>query len=166
MNVNIFTNQMIGQWISQSTSYSLIYNNASSLTFINNFTWKYIEKEEKKMDLLLPKLRTRYIIDQMYLYAIEFKDNKFYQDKYYVILLNQKSNPSILLKLNNEFKILNKFTIKDYSTKHLSLTSHINQVIVFQQIYFLNNNVKVIKSIAKKNRENIGTYFSSEIRIS
>ena len=166
MDVDIFTNQMTGQWIAQSTSYSLLNNSDSSQTFINNFTWTYVENNKKYIDLLLPKLHIEHVTDQAYLYIIEFKGNKYHQNKYYVVLLKQNSDSSVLLKLNYEFKIINRFMVKYYSTRSLSLISYINQIKVFQQIYFLNKNVKVIKSFVKKRDQNIGIYFSSEIRIS
>lgn len=166
MDVDIFTNQMTGQWIAQSTSYSLLNNSNSSQTFINNFTWAYIENNKKYIDLLLPKLQIEYVTDQAYLYTVEFKGNKYHQNKYYVVLLKQNSDSSVLLKLNYKFQIINRFIVKYCSTKSLSLISYIDQVKVFQQIYFLNKNVKIIKSIVKKKDQNIGTYFSSEIRIS
>lgn len=166
MDVDIFTNQMTGQWIAQSTSYSLLHDSNSSKTFINNFTWAYVENNKKYIDLLLPKLKIEDVTDQAHLYTIEFKRNKFHQNKYYVVLLKQNSDSSVLLKLNYEFKIINRFIIQDCSAERLSLISYINQVKVLQQIYFLNKNVKFIKSIVKKHNQNIGTYFSSEIRIS
>lgn len=166
MDVDIFTNKMTGQWVAQSTSYSLLYNYVSSPTFINNFIWRYVKNDRKYMNTLLPKLQKEYDINQLYLYTIEFKESKYYQNNYYVVFLKQQSDLSILLKVNDKFQIINRFTIKDYSTRHLSLTSNINQTEIFQKIYFLNNNVKVIKSIAKKYNQNIGTCFSSEIRIS
>lgn len=166
MDVDIFTHKMTGRWVAQSTNYSLMDNYTLFNTFRNQVTWTYIKNHEKYMNFLLPKLQIEYIIDRIDLYSITFKDNNYSQRKYYVGLLKQKSNQFHLLKFNDKFDVINKFIIQDYSRNYLSLISYINNITVLQKIYFLNNNVKVIKSIAKKYNQYMGTYFSSEIRIS
>jgi len=100
------------------------------------------------------------------IYCIEYKNKNNLIQKQYLLIFHNKDDQIILFKFNHKFEYLNKFTVSTSSKKYLSIVSKNKNITIIEKIYFLNNNLKVIKTIVKKHEKDIAVSFSSEIRIS
>ena len=166
MNNNFFIGKMTGNWIVQSTNYSLLNYYKSTDTFINKVKWHNINSNNNDINNLLFHFNRDYTLHNASLYDVEYIKNGISQRVYYILIYNIKSNPSYILKFNSKFDLINKFTIKDVHENYLFTISKVQNITIVEKIYFLHQNLKVIKSIIKKNNQCIGLSFSSEIRIS
>ena len=169
MNYNIFTNQMTGKWIAQSTNYYLRQNNNTiPQTFVNQVQWTCLQNYKDYIDILTQSFLITGMKSLISLYYVEFTDSRDFQEAYYIVCLQGSSNQMCLLKFNKKFDFINKFILQDCSKNYFSVFSQINNsdITIIQKIYFLNNNVKMTRSIIKKYNQYIATSFSSAIRIS
>ena len=166
MNIDLFTKQMIGNWIIQTTNYSSLKDLSINSTYKNKIKWIDIKDYRPYLHSLLPNLKQEYIIQNIKLYLIELADQNFVQYQYYALLLSDKYNNTFLLKFDVKFQLIIKFAIQDCAENYLSMISEINGLTIINKIYFLNTNLKVIKSIIKNHEKYMATSFSSEIRIS
>jgi len=167
MDYNLFTKQMTGDWIAQSTNYYLTNHiNQNFYTLNNQIKWTDIKEKEVYLDLIRTILKKEDIVKYISLYKIESIDVNSLSNLSYILLSQKTSKQICLFKFNKRFHLMNQFTLKDYSKNYLCLSSDIRNIRVIEKIYFLNNNVKIIKSIIKKNNQCIGASFSSEIKIS
>lgn len=166
MNENIFTNQMTGKWITQSTHYSILDNVVNYNTYINYINWTYIPNYENYAQYIFSSLQTKNRIHSIFLYKVKYNQINYGIKTYYVTLLEYKFRKAYILKFDERFNLMNKFKIKNHSNNNLYLISQIDDLTILEKIYFLNTNVKIIKSVIQKNKEYIATSFSSEIRIS
>jgi hypothetical protein len=110
-------------------------------------------------------LNMQYDIKHVDLYRIESKTSQDLCSVHYVILAHEGAKLSSIIKLDQDFVLLNRFTAHYESSNQLIITSSSNNINIVEKIYFLNQNLKVIKSTVKRSNEYIGTSFSSEIRI-
>ena len=167
MDYDIFTHQMTGRWIAQSSNYFSFYNQDSfSCTFTNQVEWTYLFDHDKYIDIIKKNIQAPNIQNYLSLYRIKLISKEYSNRIYYAVLLKSKANQTCLLKFNEELTLINNFFIQDYSKNNFCLVSHVKDLRIIEKIYFLNDNVKVIKSIIRKNNKYIATSFSSEIKIS
>ena len=166
MDHNKFTHQMTGQWITQSTNYPLSSYSINSSKLMNRMTWINISDQTHHISSIKQSINRINMKDSIYLYKVQFTDAFNVMNNYYVALLYETTGQVCLWKLNNKLEPINQFIIQNYSTYHLSLMSSIGNITILEKIYFLNTNVKIIKSIIKRANKYVATSFSSEIRIS
>lgn len=166
MNCNIFTSRMKGKWITQSSNYLSLHNkHYASKTLANQIDWIYLSNYDKYINFIEQNIYTG-SLDYFSLYRINYINQKYLHKIHYAVLLKEKEHPAYLLKFNETFNLINRFLIQYYSEDNICLISRIKDVTIIEKIYFLNTNVKVIKSIIKKDNQYIATSFSSEIKIS
>lgn len=166
MNHHLFIDNVTGNWIIQSSNYSLLVNNNLSYQYINKVTWTYIQEYDDYINLLLPNISEEDSLSNFKLYTVEYTCNTFKHYKYYVLFLYEQSQLLCLLKFNSQFTLINKFKINFCSECTLHMIAHNNGITIIEKIYYINSNLRVTKVIIQKNGDNIGTTFSSEIRIS
>ena len=166
MESNYFIERMIGEWIIQSTSYPLLDMNQTSCNFVNRMKWHRIQKNQKYLYMFFKHNQTNLLQNKSQLYSIQLVSNDKNNSNYYIALITNEFNQSFLLKFDMSFNLINKFLIETIDKDFLYLSAYINKFKVLQKIYFLNNNVKLIKVIIKKGSYCIGTFFTSEIRVS
>jgi hypothetical protein len=166
MKPNNFRQQMTGTWITQSTYYSLLNKNETSCNFVNKIEWLYLKNNLTYLKSLSKNNQVNFLQKNMDLYHIQLSNKQNKDEDYYLTLQIDPCNKAYLLKFDNSFKLINKFFIKEITDSSLCLLGYVNSYEVLQRIYFLNQNVKLIKVIIKKNQNYIGTSFTSEIRIS
>ena len=164
MESNYFIERMRGEWIIQSTNYPLLNVDKSSCNFINRMRWHYI-KNDKKYLYMFCKHNHINLLQKSQLYSLQLMSNKKNKN-HYIVLITDKLNQSFLLKFDMSFNLINKFFIEKIDKNFLHLSTYINKFEVLQKIYFLNNNVKLIKVTIKKGSYYVGTFFTSEIRVS
>jgi hypothetical protein len=158
---------MSGLWITQSTYYSLIDKNQEvSHTLINKVDWRNISCDSHDYNLMLSKLSKKYIDGFISLYQTESLNNKLTKNTFYVLFLKTGSKNISVLKFNKYWRLISQATVRKFTSNYCCLISDMHNFTVIQKIYFLNNNVKIIKSIIKKSCQCIATSFSSELKIS
>lgn len=164
---NIIISKMSGLWVTQSTYYSLIEkNNKESNTLINKVEWTNISCDSHDYNFMISKISKEYIHNLIFLYRIESLNNEYNKNTYYVLFQKKGSKNISVLRFNKNWILINQSVIHESTNNYLCLISDINNLTVVQKIYFLNSNVKVIKSIIKKSHQCIATSFASEIKIS
>lgn len=166
MNNTFFISKMTGHWIVQSTYYSLLRHHKLTETFLNQVKWDYFHSSNIDINSLLANFNQGSILYKASLYSIKCIKNSLNQQMYCVLIYNKMSNKSFILKLNSEFNLTNKCIIKNIDQNYLHITSTMKNITVIEKIYFFHHNLKVTKSIIKKDNKCIGISFSSEIRIS
>ena len=167
MNTNNFSRQMSGLWISQSTSYSMLQNrNRQFNTFTNKIEWVDLSNDIKYLKRIKAHIIEEYSQNLISLCKVSFTNTQSNYQQYYVLLLKDKFNQMYLIKLSKDLNLINKFTIQIFNYNPIILISEINNLTLIEKIYFLNDKVKLVKSIIKKQKKCLATYFSSEIKIS
>ena len=166
MNSNNFTKQMIGTWITQSTYYLSLNIGETSCDFVNRIKWLYLNNHIKYLKLMFKENEVNPLQKNISLYHIQLNNNRSKSSNYYLTLKVDQSNRAYLLKFDTSFNLINKFLIKEITENYLCLLAYVHNYEVLQKIYFLNQNVKLIKVTIKKQNYYIGTSFTSEIRIS
>lgn len=168
LNSHLFTNQITGEWVTQNTKYSMLEDRIKLKTFINKIKYTHIIDNSLYKKDLQKELDKKLFIEiyDLNLYQVKLQRNYSHSLGYYLALIEQDINHSYLLKLDNNLQVLSIFFIQKFSDDCVLLTAKLNRLILFKRIYFLNNNVKVIKSIVKSNKKYISTTFSSQVRIS
>ena len=165
MESNYFIERMIGEWIIQSTNYPLLEINHTSCNFVNKVKWHYLKDNKKYLKIFFKHNQTNLLQKKSQLYSIQLVSSHKNNNNYYLALVTDRLNQSFLLKFDGAFNIINTFFIEKIDKNFLYLSAYINKFKVLQKIYFLNNNVKLIKVIIKKGSFCIGTFFTSEIRV-
>lgn len=166
MESHYFIERMIGEWIIQSTNYPLLEMDQVPCNFVNKVKWHYIQDNKKYLHTFFKQNQTNLLQKKSRLYSIQLVNNNKNNNNYYIALVADRLNQLFLLKLDMSFNIINTFFIEKIDENFLYLSAYINKFKVLQKIYFLNNNVKLIKVIIKKGSSCIGTFFTSEIRVS
>lgn len=166
MNYALFNEQMKGNWIVQSTHYSSKKNSEFIEILTNKVKYTNLINTNFYLKLLSKNLNLNYSNKKTEIYCIEFESKKNEINKQYLLIFHDNNNQTILLKFNHKFEYLNKFKVQIYSKKYLSIVSKNENITIIEKIYFLNINLKVIKTIIKKQKKTIAISFSSEIRIS
>ena len=147
---NYFIERMMGEWIIQSTNYPLLNMDQNSCNFVNRMKWHYIQDNKKYLPMLSKHHQKNLLQKESQLYSIQMVNDNKNNNNYYIALINDRFNQSFLLKFDISFNIINKFFIEKTDENFLYLSAYINKFKVLQKIYFLNNNVKLIKVIIKK----------------
>lgn len=166
MEFNYFMERMTGEWIIQSTNYPLLKMNQTSYNFVNKVQWHYLQDNKKYLHIFFKHNQTNLLQKKSQLYSIQLVGDNKNNSNYYIALVTDRLHQSFLLKLDMSFNIINTFFIEKIDKNFLYLSAYINKFKVLQKIYFLNNNVKLIKVIIKKGSFCISTFFTSEIRVS
>lgn len=169
MHINIFTSKIIGHWITQTTKYKLLNSNTSEIsTFINQIKWTNLSDNNFYADIIKKNVKVEYIGYSLFIYKLNFSDYQSHNQIYYIAFSENHFKKMYLLKFNENFTVTNWFIIKKCTANYLCLTSENrnNTITITQKIYFLNANVKLIKSVIKNKNKYIATTFSSEIKIS
>lgn len=166
MDSNNFAKQMTGTWITQSTYYSLLNIRGISCNFVNKINWLYLKNHIEYLKSLSNKNRINFLQKNIYLYYVQLNNHTKKNNYYYLTLQIDKFNKVSLLKFDNSLKLVNQFFINEVAENYLCLLAYVKNYEVLQKIYFLNQNVKLIKVTIKRQDCYIGTSFTSEIRIS
>ena len=154
-----FIERLLGHWLVQNTIYSLS-NNASN-TSVNKISWSIPKDKQKFINSMRKNIDKQY--DQLSLIEIDNCQIKII--KYILFLYKTKSKTGIILKLNNKFDFLNSssFYIQSYNTLYLDY--NIKNINIIEKLYFINDNLKLIKSTIEQNDQYVTVLFSSEIKI-
>lgn len=166
MDPKNFTKQMIGNWIVQSTNYSLINSNTPSCDFVNRIRWLNVKNPIQYLDSFAKENQIDLSSNDIHLYHIQLNDNIYQNEDYYILLMIDQFNQVYLLKFDLSLKLINKFLIEEITENYLCVLTYVNTFQVLHKIYFLNRHVKLIKVTIKNQQNYIGTSFTSEIRIS
>lgn len=162
MNKNRLIDQLAGQWIVQSTNYSLTKNLKYQDLLLNQVQWEHIDGYKVYRNQL-KKYFSNNTVDT---YRIKSKKNNGVDVISYIVLVHQGSKLNSIIKLDHDFALLNQFMVQNQSEHHLTIMSLKGNISIVEKIYFLNCNLKVIKSTIQRFNKCIGASFSSEIRIS
>lgn len=163
MNSKFFVNKIEGNWIIQSTNYSLIKNTIS--TSINNVLWKEIKNINHEMEPIVKNSILKFPTTNGNSYALESSNQKGNKKSYRFFLYNEKINKGSILKLNHLGHIVSRASFNYKNNQYLYINYQYDDFDIIERIYFINSNLKIIKSIITKNKICIGICFSSEIRI-
>lgn len=166
MNYPFFNEQIAGNWIVQSTNYSSKKNSDFIEILTNQVRYTNLINTNFYLKLLSHNSNLNSSYKKIEIYCIKYKNKNHSVKKQYLLIFHDKYDKIVLFKFNNKFEYLNKFTVSTWSKNYLSIISKKNNITIIEKIYFLNNNLKVIKTIVKKHEKNIAVAFSSEIRIS
>lgn len=162
MNKNCLIGQLAGQWIVQSTNYHLLKNLKYHDLLFNQVQWERVVDYKPYLNKL-KKYSSNNSID---IYRIKSKSNDAGYIIYYIACMYQGSKLSSIIKLDHDFVFLNQFRVQNQSKDHLTIESLKGDISIVEKIYFLNCNLRVIKSTIQRCNKCIGASFSSEIKIS
>ena len=165
-NYNLFSEKIIGQWIVQSTNYYTLKEGIFTDKFISQIEYTPLSNHKKCADFITNKLSIKWDHNNIKLYYVKGKSHQFTTNKYYILILTTEQQKQYLYKLDYKFNILNKFLIEFCSENFISIISSNNNIHTIKKIFFLHNNLKIVKSITKQDNKNLSISFSSEIRIS
>lgn len=165
MNTEFLISKLTGKWITQNTGYSLIRYSEHIDTSTDQVSWTYVKNPSPCLKSAILHLKQSNKLSEIDLYHIRSKNNRSIYSEYYVLSAYQASELRLLIKLSSDFVFLNKFIVQSYSQKQLTISSYDKNIEIIEKIYFLNRNLKVIKSTIRKHDSCIGISFSSEIRI-
>nr|YP_009589200.1 conserved hypothetical plastid protein [Corallina ferreyrae]QBL75716.1 conserved hypothetical plastid protein [Corallina ferreyrae] len=162
MNRTLLINRMSGNWVIQSTTYSLVKKNIKTL--INEVEWSPIYDKLQNLKYIRNHIskKTDAITE---VYILEKKIQNIQEKILHIFLFNKKSN-GYIVKLDDHFQILSQSTFKYYSNNVIFINQKLKNHKITEKIYFLNDNLKIVKSVFYKNNNCIGICFSSEIKIS
>jgi len=166
MNYACFNEQITGNWIVQSTNYSSKKNSDFIEILTNKVRYTNLINTNFYLKLLSDDLDFNVPNNKIKIYLIECKNKNHSINRQYILISCDKDENTTVFKFNSKFEYLNKFTVKAFSKKYLSMVSIRENITITEKIYFLNSNLKVIKTIVKKDKKDIAISFSSEIRIS
>ena len=169
MDINIVTDKIIGSWITQSTKYKLLSNNKlETSTCINQMKWSNLSNNNLYLNLVKKNIKVKYLGSNLLIYQVSCLDYKYHNLMYYIVFLENKFKKIHVLKFSKNFTVINQFIVKEYNANYLYLLSEskLTKITIAQKIYFLNTNVKLVKSTVKNQNRYLATGFSSEIRIS
>lgn len=162
MNKDRLISQLAGRWIVQTTNYSLLKNFESRALLCNQVHWTHVHEHEP----YLSKIKKYGSSNSVDMYCIKSRNSNEMDIISYIILLYQGPELSSIIKLDQNFALLNQFLVQDQSEDQLTIVSLEGSVSIVEKICFLNCNLKVIKSTIQRFNKCIGASFSSEIRIS
>lgn len=165
MDNNCLISKLTGRWIVQSANYSLLRSTDCTKLFLSQIQWIYLEDCSLYFKSVIDDLNIQCNIKHIDLYRIESKTSQDLYSVHYIMLAHEGAELSSIIKLDQDFVVLNRFTAHYESSNQLIVTSSSNNMNIVEKIYFLNQNLKVIKSTVKRYNSYIGTSFSSEIRI-
>ena len=163
MNSRFFVNRIEGNWVIQNTNYSLINNTIN--TSINQISWKQIKNTNNEIDLILKNIMAKFYMTNSSIYIMEYNKNERIEKFYKFFLYDKKTNTGNILKLNHSGNIVSKASFNYENNKYLYINYQHDGFNITEKIYFINHNLKIVKSIIKKNAKCIGISFSSEIKI-
>lgn len=167
MDTKNFSLQMSGLWISQSTNYSLLQKQEKvPNTFTNKIKWTIIPSDKECFKWIKANLRKEDCKNLICLHRVNFSNSQSNYRLYYITLFQDKFDQIHLIKFDKSLHFINKFTIQVLNSNYIYLTSTIDKFTLSERIFFLNDKVKLIKSVIKKQKKYVATYFSSEIKIS
>lgn len=167
MDVKKFSVQMGGLWISQSTNYSLLKTQGKAPhTLTNKIKWTNISNDIELLQYVKANLRKEYCKNLISLYQVDFPNSQFNSQMYYTILFEDKFDQIHLIKFNKNLHLINKFKVQVLNSNYICLMSVLDHFTLIEKIFFLNDKVKLVKSVIKKQNKYVATYFSSEIKIS
>nr|AYR05892.1 hypothetical protein [Lithothamnion sp.] len=161
MDSKFFINKIEGNWIIQSTNYSLIKNTIS--TSINHVFWKKIKNTNN--EIILKNRILKFPITDRNVYIIESSNQKRNETFYKVFLCNEKMNKGSILKINYSGCIVSQAFFNYKNNQYCHINYQYDNFNIAEKVYFINPNLKIIKSIITKNDMCIGISFSSEIKI-
>ena len=168
MSIEFFMDRMVGKWVSQSTYYTSSSNrnsrNIFSKTLINQVKWSNVNNNKTIINSIKKQVNKEKIKNHIRLYKIESNNNHTFIS--YIAFFKNQENNLCLVKFNQALQQVNSFIFVKVSNSHLCLISQVYDITILEKIYFLNTNVKLVKSITKKSNKCILTSFSSEIKIS
>lgn len=163
MNSKFFINDIEGNWIIQSTNYSLIKNTIS--TSINHVLWKEVKNTSNVIDIVLKEKISVFPIIGENPYIIESSNQKRNEKFYKIFLYNEKINKGNILNLDYSGHIISQASF-DYKNNQCFHTNYqYDDFNITEKAYFINANLKIRKSVVIKNQICIGISFSSEIKI-
>lgn len=165
-NHNLFTEQIIGTWIVQSTNYYTLQGGKFTDRFTSKVKYTPITNYEQYINHIEPNLSVTYDNNNIKLYYVEYQINQLIKNPYYILILNPKFQKTSIYKFDYKFNITSQFIVECYSENYLSIISKNNSINIIEKIFFLTNNLKAIKSIIKKDDKHVSISYSSEIRIS
>lgn len=164
MDCRFLISEAEGNWIVQKTTYSLLKNRMC--TSVNQVQWKAITNCNNNIRLLSKKIAEKYFINHSNIYIKEYKSSKASEKFYEFFLYNDKLNRGYIIKLNNSSKIISTSFFTCKNNKYFSINHQSKNLCITESIYFVQRNLKIIKSLIKQNECCIGVSFASEIKIS
>lgn len=159
MGIESLIKRLLGNWIGQNTVYSLSDNYVN--TSINKTCWFISKNKQKLIGSIIQNIDKQY--DQSFL--VEINSNHIKNIKYLLFLCKKESKKGIILRLNDTFNFLSSSYFHAKSSDILYLDYNINNRKIIEKLYFINDNLKFIKSIVKQNNKYTTIFFSSEIKI-
>lgn len=166
MTNSFLADRLKGQWIVQSINYPSLESSNYKSAFVDQIEWIYIKDLKHYWKFIMQYLEKQDELSEVDLYHILSQSSSSGPCKtYYVALIYAGSRLKSLIKLDEGFALLNRFTVKNQSRKQLTIASNTPSITVVEKIYFLNRNLKVIKSTIREGNACKGVSFSSEIRI-
>lgn len=165
MNDVLLANRLIGRWIVQSANYSLLLHPDSKNLFVNQVEWTNIKNSKLYLESIRGCLNKQGKLSKISVYCVKSTSSQLHST-HYVACVYRGPRLKLLIKLNQDLVFLNQFIVQSQSFNCLTVMSCCNCMVIVEKIYFINRNLKVIKSTIQKSSKYIGTSFSSEIRIS
>ena len=156
---------LAGRWIIQSTNYSLLLHCKSRNQFVDQVEWVYVQDSKFYLESIKRYLNKQDELSNISLYRLKSGSGRLHT-VHYIACVYIGLKLKMLIKLDQDLIPLNQFIVQSQSSNCLTIMSRKNTMVIVEKIYFLNRNLKVIKSTIQNPDKYIGTTFSSEIRIS
>lgn len=158
---------MEGHWIIQSTIYSLNQNFANHYTHATIF--KHIDNIKaniNKLESALKKVHANYHYTSFQTALLRGTYCNIYKKFYNFFVYLPEKKEGKIFQITLDGKLVAQYIFKIYSSKNIFIEYRSKSLRTSESIYFINKNLKIIKSVISVNNRPANTYFSSAIKIS
>ena len=165
MNHNFLLNKLAGQWVVQSAYGRLLESFEPNSLFVNQIKWTPVDNSNSCLENIRRCTKKKINLNSVNIYLVESSASEKYSNKNYIVFISQQSKLELIMKFDQNFRLLSKFIVQNQSSNSLTCVSPSKHFVIIEKVYFLNHNLKISKSTIQLSRAYTGTAFSSEIRI-
>lgn len=159
MNTQFLISCFSGNWITQNTVYCVKKEYISISKNIVN--WSVIHNKRNCLAHIIDKVKKKY--SRAHLAKVNHKD--IGSVKHCLFLFDNTKPKGIILVLSHDFQILHSTSFRHNSCDFIYMIYKNADIEIKERIYFVNSNLKLVKSTIEKHQKCIGISFSSEIKI-
>ena len=167
VNINLFIKRLIGTWVIQSNFYPKYELNKKKIGLNSKILtkWCKINIDNCPLDVQ-NNIKTKYIHLYKSYFVLKRLSDKIDFEIYYVFLFKETTQEGLLVKISKhsiELSTSYFYYTNNYVVYNHKLDKNTN---IIEEIYFLNDKLRLTKSYLQKQTKIIAIYFCSGIKVS
>nr|YP_009243877.1 hypothetical protein Sdur_061 [Sporolithon durum]AMK96119.1 hypothetical protein Sdur_061 [Sporolithon durum] len=167
MNINMLIEQIEGNWFTQSTTYFL------TRSIINHYKHQVVFKEIKnvkatthEIQVALKKIYVQYKEIDVQVALLKCSDYQECKNFYTIFVYLPENKNGNIWKIKSDGKLIGQSMFQVGFSNSIFIEYKSKNLKIFEQIYFINDNLKIVKSVINIDNKPASVCFSSEIKIS